>query len=458
MSAVGWFIPEFLLLAGAFVALFAEKIFARSGAGALSAAVFALAAAAAAVVIGVRPPAFAGGQLVLDHVAVTVRVAIGVLSAVYLLWLAARGTGSERSREAAALVLLSGVGGMLMCAASDLMVLFISIELATMPAYILMGYRRDDARALEGSLKYFLLSMTTSLVMLYGFSFVFGIAGSTSFPVIAGAPSAGLLGSFAAVFVFVGLFAKMSAAPFHFWAPDAYAGAPAASVAFVSTVPKLAGTVVMVRLAAILMPGVPALPAIFVVASVASMLLGNLAAFPQSDIRRLMAYSGVAHTGYTLLALTAGTPAGYAAAVFYTLAYAVPSMAVMLIAAEEGTALDDFSGLATRRPAVAWVSVVFLLSLVGVPPMVGMFGKLMIFTAALEAGQMALVVIAVLMSVVSAGYYFRILRAAFFTEGVCESHVSPSKIAASAVGLLAVATLALGVFAGPLLALLGAGF
>ncbi|MCE5191927.1 MAG: NADH-quinone oxidoreductase subunit N [Actinomycetia bacterium] len=453
MTGVGWFIPEYLLLAGALVALFAERIFRREGAGAAAGAAFAAAAAIAAVAIGVRPAAFVGGVLELDQVAVTVRVVLAALAAVYLLWLSGRGMGPERSREATALVLLATLGGMLMVASRDLMVLFISIELATMPAYVLMGYRRDDARTLEGALKYFLLSMTTSLVMLYGFSFLFGISGSTSYAGIAAAPSAGLLGGFAAVFVFVGLFAKISAAPFHYWAPDAYAGAPAASVAFVSTVPKLAGAAVMARLAALLTPGVTALPTVIAIASLASMLLGNLAAYPQSDVRRLMAYSGVAHTGYMLLALSAGTPAGNAAAILYTIAYAVPSMAIMLIAAEEGTSVDDFAGLVARRPAVAWAAVVFLLSLVGVPPMVGMFGKLVVFTATLGAGRLALVLVAVVMSVVSAGYYFRIIRAAFFAEGRAE-RIAFSLPAGIAVGMLALVTLALGAFTGPLLKVL----
>lgn len=456
MSALAWFIPEYLLLAGAFLALFAELIARREGAGAAAGALFAALAALSAVAIGVRPVAF-GGMLELDQVSVTVRVALAVLAAVYLLWLSGRGMGPERSREATALVLLATLGGMLMVASRDLMVLFISIELATMPAYVLMGYRRDDEHTLEGALKYFLLSMTTSLVMLYGFSFLFGIAGSTSFAAIAATPGAGLLGAFSAVFVFVGLLAKMSAAPFHYWAPDAYAGASPASVAFVSTVPKLAGAAVMVRLAVLLAPGVPSLPMVFAVASLASMLLGNLAAFPQSDLRRLMAYSGVAHTGYMLLALSAGSAAGNAAAIYYTIAYAVPSMAIMLLSAEEGTAVDDFAGLAVRRPAAAWVSVVLLLSLVGVPPMVGMFGKLVLFTAALDAGQLALVLVAVVMSVVSAGYYFRILRAAFFVEGRVDRVVRVLS-ASVAIGVLAAVTLSLGVVTGSLLRWLTAAF
>ncbi len=457
MTGLRFLLPEYLLLAGAIAALFAERLSRREGAGAALGAVVALSAAVSTAVIGARG-AIAGGVLALDAVAVTVRVAIAALTAVYLLWLAGRGMGTERSREAASLALFAALGGMLVASSRDLIVLFISLELATMPAYVLMGYRRADERGLEGALKYFLLSMTTSLIMLYGLSFLFGIAGSTSFDTIAAAPPAGLLGVFSAVFVFIGLFAKMSAAPFHFWAPDAYAGAPAASVAFVSTVPKIAGTAAMVTLASALVPHAPALPTVFALASVTSMLLGNLAAFPQSDVRRIMAYSGVAHTGYVLLALSSATPTGYAAAVFYTVAYAVPSMAIMLIAAEEGTTLNDFAGLVARRPALAWGSVVLLLSLVGVPPMVGMLGKLVVFTASVSAGRLALVVVAVVMSVVSAGYYFRILRPAFFQERPGGSVHAPSRSASIAIGMLVFATLALGIVVAPLLGYLGIHF
>ncbi len=457
MTGLDLLIPEYLLLAGAIAALFVERLSPRASAGAFLGAAVALAATVAAVIIG-SGGEVSGGMLTLDAVAVTVRVAILALTAIYLLWMAGRGMGPERSQEAVSLALFAALGGMLVAASRDLIVLFISLELATMPAYVLMGYRRADERNLEGALKYFLLSMTTSLIMLYGLSFLFGIAGSTSFAVIAAAPAAGLLGTFAAVFVFIGLFAKMSAAPFHYWAPDAYAGAPAASVAFVSTVPKLAGAAVMVSLATMLVPHASTVPTVIAIVAVVSMLLGNLAAFPQTDVRRLMAYSGVAHTGYMLLALSSATPAGYGAAVFYTIAYAIPSMAIMLIAAEEGTEIDDFAGLVARRPALAWGSVVLLLSLVGVPPMVGMLGKLVAFTAAVDAGRLALVVVAVVMSVVSAGYYFRILRPVFFGTRPDVPVLARSRSAAIAIALLVFATLALGIGASPLLGYLGINF
>ncbi len=335
--------------------------------------------------------------------------------------------------------------------------LYLSLELSTMPAYVLIGYRRGDAGGLEGALKYFLLSMLTSLVLLYGLSFVYGLAGSTAYADVALAEG-GLLGQVAFVFVLVGLFAKLSAAPFHYWTPDAYAGAPASSVAFVSTVPKLGwhrGARAAGR--ACSRPAAANAAAILVAVAVLSMLLGNLAALPQSDLRRLMAYSGVAHTGYILLATAAGATGG-AAAVFYAVAYAVPSMAIMLLAAEEGTALDDIGGLATRRPALAGAAAVWLLSLIGIPPMVGFFGKLYLFTSAVQADLLWPVLVAVAMSVVSAGYYFKVLRAVFFGRREDAPVLPRSLVATFALGISTVVVLALGVFASPVLSFLGVGF
>jgi len=256
------------------------------------------------------------------------------------------------------------------------------------------------------------------------------------------------------VLVLVGLFAKLSAAPFHYWTPDAYAGAPASSVAFVSTVPKVAGTVALVELVSALAPGVPGAQTVLIVAAVLSMLVGNFAAYPQTDLRRLMAYSGVAHTGYILAALSAGE-AGSAPAVFYAMAYAVPSMALVLMAAEEGTALDDLGGLAGRRPALAWAAVAWLVSLVGIPPLVGFFGKLYAFTAVIGADLAWLAIVAVMMSVVSGGYYFRVLAALFFTERMDATAATHSRAAALAFGLALVAVVGLGIFSAPVLEFLG---
>lgn len=448
-------IPEYVMCAGAVAALFADvaRLGPRGAArlGALAAAI----AAVATVAIGPGGALF-GGMLGLDEPAVFARAAVAGFAAVWLLWLAGRGAGPERASEAVSLALLSALGGMLVVSARDLVALFISLELSTMPAYVLMGYRRQDARGLEGALKYFLLSMLTSLVMLYGLSFVYGLSGATAYAEIA-LGAATPLRSVALVLALVGLLAKVSAAPFHYWTPDAYAGAPAPSVAFVSTVPKVAGTVALIHLVSALVPAAASARGILVAAALLSMLIGNLAAYPQADVRRLMAYSGVAHTGYILVALASGS-AGDSAAVYYAVAYAVPSMAVVLMAAEEGTAVDDAAGLASRRPALAWASVAWLMSLIGIPPLVGFFGKLYVFSAALSAGLAWVAVVAVVMSAVSAGYYFRIIRAAFLGERPDAPLAEGSLEASAAFTLLTAAALALGVFASPLVRFLGMGF
>jgi NADH-quinone oxidoreductase subunit N len=448
--------PEAVLLLAACVALFGEHIpgIRRSIAG------FGAAAATIAALLVMLPhttSSFFGSMLLVDPTASFARVAIGALTAVFLLWLAARGMGRERSREAAALVLFAALGGMLMTSANDLVTLYLALELATMPAYVLIGYARTDERGLEGTLKYYLLSLLTSLIMLFGLALLFTLSGSTAYGSLE-LTHAGTAGLLAAVFVAVGFLAKMSAAPFHYWAPDAYAGAPAASVAFVSSVPKVAGLVAMARLLLALSGRVPGLSLALGTAAVLSMLLGNLAAYPQTDLRRLMAYSGVAHVGYLLVALTAGS-AGMSAAVYYAVAYAVPSMAIMLISAEEGVTLESLESLASRAPWKAWVSVLFFLSLIGIPPLAGFFGKLYLFGVALDAGLVPLVVFAVAMSVVSLGYYFRVVRAMFARPSAeTVPAAAPSAVAASAIVVLAVATVAVGIAAGPLLAPLGFSF
>ena len=445
-------IPEYLICAGAIIALFVDLAHLDERWAPRAGALFAAAAAISAAAIGPGGELF-GGVIALDETAVFARVAVAALAAVWLLWVSGRGLDPERPAEAVSLALLSVLGGMLVVAARDIAVLFISLELSTMPAYVLMGYRRADARGLEGALKYFLLSMLTSLMLLYGLSFVYGLAGTTAYSGLALGPATALR-SVAFVLVLVGLFAKLSAAPFHYWTPDAYAGAPAPSVAFVSTVPKVAGTVAMIEIVSALAPGVPDAQVILVVAAVLSMLVGNLAAYPQTDLRRLMAYSGVAHTGYILAALAAG-PSGTGPAVFYAVAYAAPSMALVLVAAEEGTALDDLAGLAARRPALAWASAAWLVSLVGIPPFVGFFGKLYAFTVVIGADLVWLAIVAVLMSVVSGGYYLRVVAALFFKERVDAVPATRSVAAALAFGLALAAVSLLGVASAPVLEFLG---
>lgn len=452
MGAWALIAPEGLLLAGALAALFSDVLFTgRDRAGAWVGAVAATLAAGMSVAAGSGGPALFSGQFAVDGASQVVRTATLVLTAVFLVWLASAGLDRGRVREFAALVLFASLGSLLMAAARDWIVLLLALEAATMPAYVLMGFDRGDDRSLEGALKYFLLSMVASALFMYGMSFVVGMSGSTA--LAASRLQPGAIGLVATAFIFAGLLAKLSAAPFQWWSPDAYAGAPSAAVAFVSSVPKVAGLFALARVAAVLAPQAPAAAPLLVAAAVASMLIGNLAALPQTDIRRLMAYSGVAHAGYLLVGLAAGTGAGMRAAVFYAIAYAIPSMGIMLVAARYGDTLDAVRGLASRRPWVAWATVLMLVSLVGIPPLAGFTGKLFLFSAAMDAGLVWLAVFSVTMSVLSAGYYLRIVRAMFFgpADGTVQTQGAP--LAASAVvAALALSSLAIGVVSSPLLA------
>lgn len=442
--------PEIALLAGALACLFADIAFPRhERAAAWVGAAFASLATLLAVMAGQGTVGVFGGQFSIDGAGMVARIATSALASAFLFWVAGAGLRRGKIHVFTALVLLATLGSSLLCGARDWVVILLALETATMPAYVLMGFDRSDDRSLEGALKYFLLSMVSSVLLLYGLSFIVGMSGSTALS--ATAIQVGAIGVVAAVFVIAGLLAKLSAAPFQWWSPDAYAGAPSASVAFVSAVPKIAGLLVFARVA-IVLGQVSETRFVLVGAAVVSMVLGNLAAYPQQDLRRLMAYSGVAHAGYLLIGLATGSVAGLRAAVFYAIAYAIPSMGVMLVIAGIGERLDDLRGLASRRPWEAWAVTLMILSLIGIPPLAGFTGKLFLFSAAIRGGLLPLSLLAVAMSAVSAGFYLRIVRAMFF-DAPLAAMPSPrrSVVSSGIVVICVVAVLAMGLASSPVL-------
>lgn len=447
-------LPELLLLVSVFWALFAEYLPGKDRGAAV---VGMLAAAAATVLVALQPvgEGVFGDLLVFDGASRFIRIAIAALTALWMLWVAGRDEG--RMREAVAVGALVSIGSMLMSGAQELITLLVTLELSTMPAYVLIGYRRDNRRSLEGALKYFLLSMTTSLVMLYGFSLLYGVAGTTFISELTS--KGGLLPLIASFFVFVGLFAKLSAAPFHYWAPDAYEGADSWAVSFVATIPKMAALLVVVRFVVALAAGSSEMSLLIAVVAVASMVLGNLAALGQRDVRRIMAYSGVAQIGYVLVGLVAISEASISAALFYIVAYSVATMGILLAFGDGEAALVRLAGLGRRHPVPAVAATVLLFSLIGLPPLAGFMGKFYLFTAAIDLGQLALVIVAIVTSIVSAAYYLRIVKAMFFDaeiespEGV--SVVSGSRFAGLVVVLCTIIALGLGVFSSGVFDFLG---
>jgi len=323
------------------------------------------------------------------------------------------------------LMLLCTVGMMLMASASSLMTLYMGVELMSLSTYVLAAFARDELRSAEAGLKYFVLGALASGLLLYGISLVYGFSGSMGFDHLATAladpahVSPGLIVGI--VFVVAGLAFKISAVPFHMWTPDVYEGAPTPVTSFMGTAPKVAAMAVLVR--------VMATPfghllgewqQLIVLVSIASMLLGSLAAIGQRNIKRLMAYSSIGHMGYVLIGLAAGTPNGIRGVLIYLVTYVfmnAGTFACIIAMRRRGRMLEgvaDLAGLGRTDPALALALTVFMFSMAGIPPFSGFWGKYFIFTAAVQQGMWALAVIGVLTSVIGAFYYIRIIKVMYF--------------------------------------------
>jgi len=373
--------------------------------------------------------------------------------------------GREKSPggEYYALILFSVVGQSIMVTADELIMIFIGLEISSIASYILAGYLRDDPRNNEAALKYFLLGSFATAFLLYGVAWIYGLTGSTNLVLIrqalttpALAPSLALTGT-AAALMFVGFGFKVSAVPFQVWAPDVYQGAPAPISAFLSVGPKAAAFAILLRVFMTAFGSIAARwePVVWACA-LATMIVGNFAAIQQSNIKRMLAYSSIAHAGYVLVAVTAHSDIGTAAAMFYLAAYAFTNFGAFAVVAyfarkgERYVSIDDFAGLAQRQPAMAAMMTIFLLSLIGVPLTGGFFGKFYIFKAALDANLVWLTVLGLLNSAVAAFYYLRILVVMYMNEPGESADDLPAAGTAMKVAVYgsALGTLALGIFPG----------
>lgn len=371
--------------------------------------------------------------------------------------------GIERS-EYYILLLYSISGMMLMAIAADLIVVFLALELLSIPLYVLAGFARPKVESEEAALKYFLLGAFAGGFVVYGIALVFGATATTSLAGIVQAVSAGsanlTLLSIGAALILIGLGFKVAAVPFHMWTPDVYQGAPSAVTAFMSVGAKAGGFAALLRIFVSALPQLAAdlTPVLWVLAAL-TMILGNFVAIAQGNIKRLLAYSSIAHAGYILMALvvfgnTQVSGDAVAAALFYLLAYALTSFGAwaVVIALEKveqkGLALDDYAGLGRKYPGLAAAMAVFMLSFTGVPPTLGFVGKLYLFRTVLEGGFIWLAVIGVLTSLVSAYYYLRIVVIMYMRDGDPQVHAEPwLRLTA---GVTAVATVALSLYAAPL--------
>ena len=336
------------------------------------------------------------------------------------------------------LVLLASTGMMIMVSANDLITLYLGLELQSLALYVVASFDRDSRRSSEAGLKYFVLGALASGMLLYGASLVYGFSGTTNFAALAtaltgaGKPSPGMI--IGLVFVTVGLAFKVSAVPFHMWTPDVYEGAPTPVTAFFSVAPKMAAIALFIRF--LIEPFGPMLTEwrqIIVFLSVASMVLGAVAAIAQTNFKRLMAYSSIGHVGYALIGLAAGTQDGIRGVLIYMAIYLfmnVGTFAVILCMKQKGKMVEeiaDLAGLSKSQPALALALGIFMFAMAGIPPTAGFFSKLYIFLAAINANLTGLAVIGVLASVVGAFYYLRIVKLMYFDEpqGAFDRPISP---------------------------------
>jgi NADH-quinone oxidoreductase subunit N len=371
-------------------------------------------------------------------------------------------TEREPRGEYYGLVLLANCGMFFLATGTDLITLFVGLELMALCFYILVGFLRSDKRSNEAAMKYLLLGAFSSGFLVYGFSVLYGIAGSTRLRDVAEAISARSVTDplvlLALVTTSVGLLFKISAVPFHMWAPDAYEGAPTTITAYLSVGSKAASFAFLLRMflgpfASLRVAWTPVL----IVIAVLTMTVGNLAAISQTNVKRLLAYSSISHAGYMLLGLVAGNDTGIKGILVYILVYTFMNLGafIVVIALRRqniiGEDLDDFAGLMHKSPGYAVLMLVFLLSLAGIPPTAGFLGKYYIFLALIETGHYGLAVIGVLYAAVAIYYYFKIVRSMFMRDEEQKAPLATSAGVRLAVAVAGALTLGIGIYPEPFL-------
>ena len=460
-------LPELILAGGALVLLMLGVATRRErGELILWLAIILLALAGIFVASGEGTITLFHKSFIVDPFARTLKLLTLAGAAVALLmsvdyW---RGAGGVRF-EFPVLVLLATTGMLMMISANDLIALYVGLEQQSLALYVVAAFQRDSARSSEAGLKYFVLGALSSGMLLYGASLVYGFTGSTGFDDIALAvqPSGANIGLiFGLVFLIAGFAFKISAVPFHMWTPDVYEGAPTPVTAFFAAAPKLAAMALTVR---VLITAFPAVTLewrqIVVFLAIASMALGSFAAIGQTNIKRLMAYSSIGHMGYALVGLAAGTTEGVQGVIIYLaiyLAMTLGTFACILAMRRDGRMVEDIdqlSGLSSTSPLMAFLLAMLLFSLAGVPPLAGFFAKFYVFLAAIHAGLYALAVIGVLLSVVGAYYYLRIVKIMYF-DAPAERFEPMDTPLAAVLGVTGLFILLYFIYPAPLVAFAGA--
>ena len=430
MTRFAAILPEMILAVGGTVLMMVAAFSGRRGSIVVSWMAVLLLLVATAALVGA--PSHAGPQfdgLISADLFASFGKAI-MFPAAAVAIIAANGwfeTEHEHSSEYAVLIVFAAAGMSVMVSATSLVSLYVGLELQSLAAYVLASYRRTDERSAEAGLKYFVLGALASGILLYGISLLYGFTGTTNFTGIAaafarGAPSLGLL--FGLVFLLAGLAFKASAVPFHMWTPDVYEGAPTPVTAFFASAPKVAAILLATRVCLdALAPATDAWRQIMIFAALASIFLGAIAAYGQTNVKRLLAYSSINNVGFVLIGLAGAGVTGGASVLFYMAVY-VPMtlgafLCVLWMRDAEGQPVESIaslSGLSQTRPGLAAAFAVFMFSLAGIPPFFGFWAKLVVFNAALKAGLFPFAVAGILGTVVGAYYYLRIIKVMYFDD------------------------------------------
>ena len=477
-------LPETILVIGGLVALFLDQARAKAWSDRsrnVTAIFIGLLSAIISILFVTWQTDFGdfyNGMLQISPLTKVVKVALLIMTAATLL-IAAPSRFTKHIGEYIALILFAAVGLLLLSSAGELLTAFIALELTSLSLYLLTAFHKASINSAEAALKYFLFGSVAAAFTLFGISLVFGLAGSTNFDQIAVALQGQQLSPLlttALVLTAIGFAFKMAAAPLHLWAPDAYQGAPIPSAALIASGSKLASFILFLKFFFMAVPAqmgsagwgraVPGWAIVIAAIAATSIIVGNLLAIAQSNVRRLIAYSAVAHAGYVLVALLAPSANGVASAVYYLFTYGLTVIGIFgVIGAVESRhgelTLTELAGLSRRAPLLALCLFVFILSLAGIPPLAGFFGKFYVFIAALETSSAGggtlqsgagtphllwLVILAIAGSAVSLFYYLQVLKQAFVVEGGSSAAVFATKTQKLTISVLAAAVVLLGCF------------
>jgi NADH-quinone oxidoreductase subunit N len=459
-------LPEAVLAIGSIILMLVAAWGGQASTRAISWASVAIIAGAGTALIG---PASSGGDAFdglyrADAFATFSKVLIFIAAAISIVLAPRffeRTAGDDLRPEYPVLILLSTCGMAMMVSASDMLTLYVGLELQSLAAYVLASFMRRDTRSAEAGLKYFVLGALASGILLYGISLVYGFSGTTTFDGIAdaytGTRSLGLM--FGLVFVFAGIAFKIAAVPFHMLTPDVYEGAPTPVTAFFASAPKVAGVALAVRVAVEAMgPAIEQWRQIVIFAALASIVLGAVAAIGQSNIKRLLAYSSINNVGFALIGLAAGTPEGVAGVLTYMTIYIAMTLGSFLVVLQmrddDGQPVEtvaSLAGMSRTRPGLALALAIFMFSLAGIPPLFGFYAKFAVFDAAVAAGLFPLAVVGIVASVIGAYYYLRVVKTMYFDEPAAAFAANDSKVEGGLIVLTAAFVSPLGYLAIPLI-------